>query len=93
MRPAEPAETTIGFIGLGIMGYPMAKNLLKAGFSLTVWNRDLNKADDLAAGGAAVAQSPAAVVQASDIVIAMLADPKACVDVTFGEFYEGVCPS
>ena len=71
----------------------MAKNLLKAGFSLTVWNRDLNKADDLAAGGAAVAQSPAAVVQASDIVIAMLADPKACVDVTFGEFYEGVCPS
>jgi len=66
------------------MGYPMAFNLLKAGCSLTVWNRDLNKADDLAAGGAAVVQSPAEVVSNSDITIAMLSDPQASLEVALG---------
>jgi glyoxylate/succinic semialdehyde reductase len=81
---AEPANTRIGFLGLGIMGYPMALNLIKAGYSLTVWNRTIEKCDDLAAGGATVGRTPAEVVAASDITIAMLADPKASLLVALG---------
>lgn len=86
LTTAEPATSRIGFIGLGIMGYPMALNLLKAGFSLTVWNRTAEKCDDLAAGGAAVAQTPAEVAANSDLIIAMLADPEACLAVTTGGY-------
>ena len=85
LRTAEPAETKIGFVGLGIMGYLMALNLIKAGYSVTVWNRSPEKCDDLAAGGAAVAQTPAEVAATCDITIAMLADPQACLDVALGE--------
>jgi glyoxylate/succinic semialdehyde reductase len=85
IRTAEPADTRIGFVGLGIMGYAMAFNLLKAGYSLTVWNRSPDKCDDLAAGGAAVANTPADVVKNSDIIIAMLSDREACVEVALGD--------
>lgn len=81
---AEPANTRVGFVGLGIMGYPMALNLLKAGYSITVWNRSPEKCDDLAAGGASVARTPAEVAASCDIVIAMLADPEACLAVALG---------
>lgn len=64
----------IGFIGLGAMGKPMARNLLKSGFSLTVHNRSRSAVDELAAEGAAPAQSSAEVAKASDIVITMLPD-------------------
>lgn len=57
----------VGFIGLGIMGGPMAANLLKAGFALTVWNRTAAKAEPLAAMGARVADSPAGVAADSDV--------------------------
>ncbi len=65
---------SIGFIGLGTMGAPMARNLLKAGNSLTVF--DLNPAviNGLVASGATVAGSPKAVAAASDVVITMLPD-------------------
>lgn len=59
----------IGFVGLGIMGQGMARNLLKAGFSLTVWNRTESKADSLAQAGARVAESPADVAANSDICV------------------------
>ncbi|KAH7620507.1 putative Glyoxylate/succinic semialdehyde reductase 2, chloroplastic [Nannochloris sp. 'desiccata'] len=85
MRAAEPADTRIGFVGLGIMGYAMAFNLLNAGYSLTVWNRSPGKCDDLAAGGAAVANSPADVVKNSDIIFAMLSDREACLEVALGQ--------
>ena len=49
----------VGFVGLGIMGMGMARNLLKAGFDLTVWNRTASKADALAGEGATRASSPA----------------------------------
>jgi 2-hydroxy-3-oxopropionate reductase len=62
----------IGFIGLGIMGKPMAKNLIKAGFSLTVHNRSRAKVDELVKDGAAAASSPREVASASDILITML---------------------
>jgi 3-hydroxyisobutyrate dehydrogenase-like beta-hydroxyacid dehydrogenase len=58
----------IGFIGLGIMGRPMAENLLKSGFSLSVHNRTRSKEKPLADAGANVAASPAEVAVRSDIV-------------------------
>lgn len=57
----------VGFIGLGIMGAPMARNALKAGFPLTVYNRTASKAEPLREAGAAVAASPAEVAAASDV--------------------------
>ena len=64
----------VGYIGLGIMGSGMARNLLKAGFTLTVWNRDPAKAQALAAEGAAVGSDPADVAARSDIVITCVSD-------------------
>lgn len=64
----------LGFIGLGIMGKPMAKNLLNAGYSLLVHNRSRPAVDELLAVGAAAAGSPREVAEGSDIVITMLPD-------------------
>lgn len=64
----------IGFIGLGIMGRPMARNLLKAGYSVTVHNRSSGAVDELAREGARPAGSPREVAKASDVVILMLPD-------------------
>jgi 2-hydroxy-3-oxopropionate reductase len=64
----------VGVIGLGLMGKPMAKNLLKAGFALTVHNRSRAAVDELVAAGARAASSPREVGQASDVVITMLPD-------------------
>jgi len=75
---------TYGFLGLGIMGSAMAKNLLKAGFNVTVWNRSPEKCEELAALGAAVAAAPAEVTSSCAITIAMLADPAAAHAVCFG---------
>ncbi len=65
---------TIGFIGLGVMGKPMARNLMKAGFPLVVHNRSRSAVDELAKEGARVAASPKDVAAQSDIVILMLPD-------------------
>jgi 3-hydroxyisobutyrate dehydrogenase len=67
----------IGFIGLGTMGQLMALNLVKAGQSLTVWNRSADKCEPLRAAGAGVAPDPAAVFSQTGIVILMLADEAA----------------
>jgi len=65
----------VGFIGLGLMGGGMARNIAKAGFPLTVYNRTRAKADVLAAETAcAVADSPRAVAEASDIVVSIVSD-------------------
>lgn len=64
----------LGFIGLGIMGRGMARNLLKAGFDLTVWNRTASKADELAAAGAKVAAGPADLASRCDIVLTCVSD-------------------
>ncbi len=61
----------IGFIGLGIMGRPMAKNLIKAGYSLVVYDK-FAPADDLVALGATAAASNKAVAAQSDVIITML---------------------
>lgn len=65
----------LGFAGLGIMGSAMAANLLKAGFSVTVWNRTPVKCEPLAALGATIASTPREAAEASDIMFAMMADP------------------
>ena len=67
-------STTIGFIGLGIMGKPMAHNLLKAGYPVIVQNRHQEVTDELRAAGAQVGDSPRNIAAGSDIVITMLPD-------------------
>ncbi len=64
----------IGFIGLGIMGRPMARNLMKAGYALTVWNRSRPGIAALVAEGAQEAASPRDVAQRSGVVITILGD-------------------
>jgi 3-hydroxyisobutyrate dehydrogenase len=64
----------IGFIGLGTMGKPMARNLLKAGYTLTVYNRSRAAANELVSDGALAASSSAEVAAASDVVITMVPD-------------------
>src|SRR5439155_7264847 len=66
------AAARIGFIGLGIMGKPMARNLIKAGFPVTVHNRSRGKVDELVKEGATPASSPREVASAVDIIITML---------------------
>ena len=74
---------SFGFLGLGIMGSAMAKNLLKAGFQVTVWNRSQDKCAELAALGARVAATPAEVTASCPITFAILADPAAAEAVCF----------
>lgn len=75
----------IGLIGLGIMGLPMARNLMKAGYSLTVNNRSPEPEQALAAEGAQVARTAREVAERSDIVITMLPDSPQVEEVVLGE--------
>ena len=76
---------TVGFIGLGLMGKPMARNLLKAGFPLVVWNRTRAKADDIVREGAKVAASPREAAVQADVLIAIISDPPAIEEAIFGQ--------
>ncbi len=67
----------LGFMGLGVMGQPMALNLVRAGTPLVVWNRSADKTEALQAAGAKVAASSAEVFRQARIVILMLADAPA----------------
>jgi 2-hydroxy-3-oxopropionate reductase len=80
----------IGFIGLGIMGRPMAENLIEAGYDLVAYNRTREKAEEL--GGATVAESPKEVAQSSDVIITMLPDSPQVEEVLAGEdgVFEGL---
>lgn len=64
----------VGFIGLGIMGKPMARHLLDAGYALTVYSRSRGPVDELAADGATAAASPREVAERAEIIITMLPD-------------------
>lgn len=75
----------IGFIGLGRMGAGMAKNLLTAGYSLSVYNRTREKAEPLVQLGARFSTTPADAARDAEAVITMLADDAALADVVFGE--------
>lgn len=73
----------IAFLGIGIMGEPMAGNLVKAGYPVTVWNRTPAKTGTLAEMGANVAENPAAAAEGADILFTMLADGAAVEDLLF----------
>ncbi|MBS3975386.1 MAG: NAD(P)-dependent oxidoreductase [Syntrophomonadaceae bacterium] len=75
----------IGFIGLGIMGGPMAGHLLNAGYEMTVYNRTLSKAKPLAEKGAKIAASPADVARDSEVVIIMVKADAEVQEVLWGE--------
>src|SRR5260221_5709241 len=79
------ATQRIVLIGLGNMGLPMAKNLLKAGFEVTVYNRTAAKATPLQEAGAALAGSPGELWEKADTVITMVADDAALRQVHEGE--------
>ena len=83
---------TVGFIGLGIMGKPMAKNLMEAGYDLVVHNRSPEKAEELAGEGATAAGAPREVAEGCDVVITMLPDSPQVEEVLAGEngVFEGV---
>lgn len=74
IRNAPSPRPVVGLIGLGIMGAPMARNLLRAGFPLVVWNRTPARADALVADGAQRAGSPRELAERAAIVITMLSD-------------------
>jgi len=75
----------IAFVGLGIMGRPMARNLLRAGYTLTVWNRSRPGIDALVADGAAEGASAKDVAEKSDIVITIVGDAPDVEQVALGE--------
>jgi 3-hydroxyisobutyrate dehydrogenase len=75
----------VGFIGLGIMGRGMAANLLKAGFSVTVWNRTIARMDELVAQGAHAGANPADVAARSDLIVVCVSDTPDVQAVVLGE--------
>ena len=76
--------STIAFLGLGRMGAPMARRVLDAGYDLTVWNRTPGRVQPLLAAGATGARTPAEAAAGADIVLTMLATPRAVEEVIFG---------
>ena len=74
----------IGWIGLGKMGIPMSKNLLKKGYSVTVYNRTKDKTKELAAEGAKVADSPKALAADAQVIISMISDDAVLEAVSIG---------
>jgi 3-hydroxyisobutyrate dehydrogenase len=82
---------TIGWIGTGLMGNPMVKHLVKAGYKVNVYNRTKSKATDLIELGCAWYDSPAALTKASDIVVTIIGFPKDVEECYLGE--QGILPA
>ena len=78
------ALPAVGFIGIGAMGRPMAHNLLKAGYAVTVYARRADAAADLVKAGAQLAASPAAVAKAAAVIVTMVTTAADCEEVTLG---------
>ncbi|MGV1907792.1 NAD(P)-dependent oxidoreductase [Agrobacterium cavarae] len=83
MTGSDEQARTIAFLGTGLMGGPMTRNLLKAGFTVRVWNRSTEKAQALVEDGAMLAASPAEAAKGANIVITMLSDGNAVGNVLF----------
>lgn len=79
------ASARVGFLGLGMMGEPMARRLVDAGYELVVWNRTATKCQALANAGARVAATPAEAVESADHVFTCLLDTQAMEQVMFAE--------
>jgi 2-hydroxy-3-oxopropionate reductase len=87
----EP-PSKIGFIGIGLMGAPMAANLIRAGFQLQIWNRTASKCDPLLEMGATLATSPAQAARGANAVIMMLESGATVTEVLAGGLLEGLEP-
>ena len=74
----------LGYLGLGMMGFPMSQRLLKAGYDVTVWNRSPGKATALVEAGAKLAAVPRDVAESADIIFMCLTDAAAVEEVVFG---------
>lgn len=75
----------VGFVGLGIMGKPMARNLMEAGYDLIVYNRSRGKIEDLVSEGAEAAESPKEIAEDATIIFTMLPGPPEIREVVAGE--------
>jgi len=76
---------SIGFIGLGIMGQPMALNLIRNGFEVSAWNRTRSKADAVEKAGGRIASTPAEAVREADVVMMIVSDSAAVQEVVAGK--------
>lgn len=76
--------TEVVFLGTGLMGHPMAANLVRAGFRVTVWNRTKSKTETLARLGARVAETPRDAVAEADIIMSILENGPVVEQVLFG---------
>lgn len=85
----------IGFIGLGLMGKPMCRNLIEAGHQIVVWNRTTSRTDEATKSGAKVAETPKELAADSDVVITIVSDSPDVQEVILGEFgvIEGIPPN
>jgi 3-hydroxyisobutyrate dehydrogenase len=83
-QSVDSGKPNVGFIGLGRMGNGMAKNILRSGYPLHVWNRSPQKCDELAGLGAKVAPTPRKLAEECQVIISMLATPAATEEVILG---------
>jgi len=84
IQPVPPSEDRIGFIGCGIMGTPMALNLIKTGHNVSVYNRTQSKTEIFSEQGYSVYHTLRQIIENCDIVFACVSDPKAARDIVFG---------
>jgi 3-hydroxyisobutyrate dehydrogenase len=84
MERGMTSQDTVAVLGTGIMGAPMARNLMAAGFPVRVWNRTAEKTAPLGADGAIIGASPAEAADGAQIVLTMLTDADAVVDTAAG---------
>jgi len=89
-KDIQPSKLTFGFLGLGIMGSGMVKNLLNSGHNVIVWNRTTEKVRDFVEAGAKEVLTPSDVIADSDITFSCVSDPQAAKDLVFGNC--GVLP-
>lgn len=83
-KNVQPSTLKFGFLGLGIMGSGMVKNLLNSGHKVIVWNRTAEKCRDFVKAGAEEALTPSDVISAADITFSCVSDPQVAKDMVFG---------
>src|SRR5690606_15864003 len=84
-HPMPTRKPTVGLIGTGVMGQPMATHLLAAGYPLSIYNRTKSKAEELLENGARWCESPAELARQSEIVLTILGYPSDVESVYLGE--------
>ena len=79
-----PRAEQLGYLGLGMMGFPMAHRLLNAGYEVAVWNRSLGKVTGLVEAGARLAANPLGLAKAASVIFICVTDAKSVEEVVFG---------